>query len=76
MTLGQRADFVLAFARTLYINGQATEQTVDAAERLGRVLGLHVTLVPRWGDLQLMVAGKDGACTSQVAASPDRFMPG
>ncbi|HEX4171819.1 MAG TPA: threonine/serine exporter family protein [Acetobacteraceae bacterium] len=70
MTLEQRADLVLTFARTLYINGQATEQTVDAAERLGRVLGLHVTLVPRWGDLQLMVKSKDGAFATQAAGSP------
>jgi hypothetical protein len=38
MTLDQRADLVLAFTRTLYINGQATEQTVNAAERLGQAL--------------------------------------
>jgi uncharacterized membrane protein YjjP (DUF1212 family) len=70
VTLEQRVDLVLAFARTLYVNGQATEQTVDAAERLGRAFGLRTTLVPRWGDLQLIVESKDGAFTTQVAASP------
>jgi uncharacterized membrane protein YjjP (DUF1212 family) len=70
MTLEQRADLVLAFARTLYINGQTTEQTVDAAERLGRALGLHVTLIPHWGDLQLMAESNDGAMARHAAASP------
>ena len=74
MTLEQRADLVLAFARTLYVNGQATEQTVDAAGRLSRALGLRVniTLTPRWGDLQLVVDSENGnagssrrSCASQ-----------
>jgi hypothetical protein len=52
MTLEQRADLVLAFAKVLYVNGQATEQTVDATERLGRALGVRVTIVPHWGDLR------------------------
>src|SRR5262249_59285255 len=38
MTLAQRCNLVLAFARVLYVNGQATEQTVAAAEQLGRTL--------------------------------------
>jgi uncharacterized membrane protein YjjP (DUF1212 family) len=70
MTLEQRADLVLAFARTLYVNGQATEQTVDAAERLGRVLGLHVTMVPHWGDLQLVAKSETGAVVSHAKAAP------
>lgn len=70
MTLEQRADLVLAFAKTLYVNGQATEQTVGAAERLGRALGLRITLTPHWGDLQLLAESKDGVVASQVAAAP------
>ena len=35
MTLEERSNLVLAFARVLYVNGQATEQTVAAAEQLG-----------------------------------------
>ena len=56
MTVDERADLVLAFARILYINGQATEQTVGAAERLGRALGLPTTIMPRWGEVQLVAA--------------------
>jgi uncharacterized membrane protein YjjP (DUF1212 family) len=47
MTLEQRSNLVLAFARLLYVNGQATEQTVTAAERLGRTLGLRAQVMPR-----------------------------
>jgi uncharacterized membrane protein YjjP (DUF1212 family) len=49
MTADERSRFVLGFARVLYVNGQSTEQTVGAAERLGRALGLRATIVPRWG---------------------------
>jgi len=31
----ERADLVLAFARVLYVNGHATDQTLSAAARLG-----------------------------------------
>jgi uncharacterized membrane protein YjjP (DUF1212 family) len=47
MKADQRANLVLAFAKTLYVNGQATEQMVDAAKRLGRALGLRTTIIPR-----------------------------
>jgi uncharacterized membrane protein YjjP (DUF1212 family) len=53
MAMDERYNLVLAFARVLFINGQATEQTVAAAERLGRRLGLRVKLMPRWGELRL-----------------------
>jgi len=53
MTLEQRSNLVLAFARVLYVNGQATEQILTAAERLGRTLGLRAQVMPRWGELRL-----------------------
>ena len=53
MTAAERSNIILAFARLLYVNGQATEQTVAAAEQLGRTLGLHAKVMPRWGELQL-----------------------
>ena len=67
MTADERADLVLAFARVLYVNGQATEQTVRAAEHLASVLGLRATLMPRWGELKLVAGDKDLAV---VAAYP------
>ena len=70
MTADQRANFVLAFARVLYVNGQATEQMVDAAKRLGCALGLRTTIIPRWGELQLVADSKDAALAVQAVAAP------
>ena len=70
MTADERSRLVLAFARVLYVNGQATEQTVSAAERLAWALGLRATIVPRWGGLELLVDGRHGMLTVQVAADP------
>jgi uncharacterized membrane protein YjjP (DUF1212 family) len=53
MASDERCNLVLAFARTLFINGQATDQMVAAAERLGRALGLRADIMARWGELQL-----------------------
>src|SRR6202171_3457290 len=69
MTLDKRSDLVLAFARVLYVNGQATDQTVAATERLGSALGLRADLMPRWGEL-LLCGEKDGGLIRQVAANP------
>ena len=66
----ERSRLVLDFARLLYVNGQATEQTVSAAERLARALGLRASLIPRWGALQLLVDDQQGMLTAQVAADP------
>src|SRR5439155_27302485 len=71
MTLEERSNLVLAFARVLYVNGQATEQAVAAVEQLGRTLGMHAKIMPRWGELQLQSEDKDGRLLiSQVAADP------
>jgi uncharacterized membrane protein YjjP (DUF1212 family) len=70
MTPQEHYDLVLAFARVLYVNGQATEQTVAAAERLGRALGLHAKVMPRWGEVQLQLMDKDAKLVAQVAADP------
>src|SRR5262244_1837888 len=67
MTPQEHGKLVLDFARSLFVNGQATEQTVDAAERLGRSLGLSARIAPRWGELQLQV---DDNFVSAVAADP------
>ena len=58
MNSDERCNLVLTFARTLFINGQATDQTVSAAERLGHAVGLKVNLMPRWGELRLQPDNK------------------
>src|SRR6516165_5353180 len=70
MTAHERANLVLAFAKSLYVNGQATEQMVDAATRLGRALGLRTTIIPRWGELQLVADSEDAAFAVQAVAAP------
>jgi len=70
MTLEERSNLVLAFARVLYVNGQATDQTLSAAERLGNTLGLRAKIMPRWGELQLQDEDSDARLISAVAADP------
>lgn len=68
MTADECAHLVLAFARVLYVNGQATEQTVSAAGRLARALGLRAAIMPRWGELRLVA--DDESRTFTVVADP------
>jgi len=68
--LQENSDLVLAFARVLYINGQSTDQTLVAAERLGDILGLRAKLMPRWGELQLQAQDNDAKLLSAVPADP------
>src|SRR6267143_922764 len=70
MTLEERSNLVLAFTRVLYVNGQDTDQTLDAAERLGGTLGLRAKIVPRWGELQLQAEDRGARIISAVAADP------
>jgi uncharacterized membrane protein YjjP (DUF1212 family) len=70
MTLEERSNLVLVFARVLYLNGQATDQTLDAAERLGDTLELRAKLMPRWGELQLQTEDRHAKLISAVEADP------
>jgi uncharacterized membrane protein YjjP (DUF1212 family) len=70
MTLQERADLILAYARVLYVNGQATDQIVLAVERLCRSLGLRGTIVARWGVLELDAEDGDQRLIARVAADP------
>ncbi len=65
------ADLVLTVARALHANGQETAETISAASRLGRTLGLSAALSPRWGELLLQTRTPDGhARTSMLEAVP------
>ena len=68
MTPQERVDLVLASARVLYVNGQATEQTVDAAERLAGTLGLRAKMMLCWGELRL--EDSDTKRASEIVADP------
>jgi uncharacterized membrane protein YjjP (DUF1212 family) len=66
----ERSRLILAFARVLYVNGQATDQLVAAVEQLARVLGLRAKVTPRWGQLQLQYEADGAPLISQVSADP------
>ena len=70
MTLAERIRLVLAFARVLYVNGQSTEEIVAATARLGDVLGLRATIIPRWGELALQAEDGDTGLVSVGEADP------
>src|SRR5215469_8865934 len=70
MTPDEGGGLVLAYARTLFINGQATDQTVAAAERLSRAMGLNGKILPRWGELQFQPDDKIDGLVHQIAADP------
>ena len=70
MTLEARANLVLAAIRVLYVNGQATDQTLAAGERLGNCLGLRASIMPRWGELQLQAEDGSGRLNCAIAADP------
>ena len=44
-------------ATLLFAHGQTTEQTVVAAERLGRALGVTVRVLPYWGEITIELGG-------------------
>jgi len=70
MSLQERSDLVLAFAQVLHENGQSTDDTVAAAQRVSSNLGLRATIVPGWGELQLQAADGPARQVSLAAASP------
>jgi uncharacterized membrane protein YjjP (DUF1212 family) len=70
MSLQERFDLILSFAKVLFANGQATDQTISATERLGRVLGLRATIVPRWGELTVQTEDANARLSEQIAADP------
>jgi uncharacterized membrane protein YjjP (DUF1212 family) len=70
MTSEERSELSLAFAKVLYVNGQATDQIVAAIQRLGNKLGIKTELLPRWGELQLHVEAGAVPPTCYIAADP------
>jgi uncharacterized membrane protein YjjP (DUF1212 family) len=61
---------VLAFARVLHANGQSTDETLAATERLGNKLDLHARIILRWGELQLQAGDGDGRSVFVAVADP------
>src|SRR5215212_11410887 len=53
----ERYDTLLAATALLYANGQSTQMTRTAVERLNRGLELDAVVVPSWSMLTLTAAG-------------------
>jgi uncharacterized membrane protein YjjP (DUF1212 family) len=70
MSLQERSNLILDFAKVLFANGQATDQTISATERLGQGLGLRARIIPRWGELELQTENTDAKLSLQTAADP------
>jgi uncharacterized membrane protein YjjB (DUF3815 family) len=70
MTPKERAELVLSFARVLHVNGESTDETMAAAERLGNSLNLDAGIQARWGELQLRSRDGDAALFLVKAADP------
>jgi uncharacterized membrane protein YjjB (DUF3815 family) len=68
--LEERSALVLTFAKVLYVNGQSTDQTLAAAERLGDTFGLRARIIPSWAELQLQAEYSDAKLISIVEAHP------
>lgn len=70
MTLQQHSDLIVAFARTLFVNGESTDQTLSAAHRLAQFFGLRVKLALRWGELHLETEEDGARLMSESPANP------
>ena len=70
MSLEERSDLVLTFARVLHVNGQSTEATLAASERLGKCIDVNARVIPRWGELQLQAGDGDARLVSVREADP------
>src|SRR5437879_6791923 len=70
MTLQERCELVLTFARVLHVDGQSTHETMVAAEQLSNKLGLHATFIPGWGQLEFQATDGSASLVAIEAASP------
>src|SRR5215831_4835330 len=70
MYVQEQSDLVLSCARVLHVNGQSTDKTLAATERLGNSLGLRATLIPHWGALHLQVGDLGTIPVAVGAATP------
>src|SRR5258708_11445228 len=70
MNLEEQSDVVLTLGQALHVNGQSTDDTLAATERLSNSLGLRATIIPSWSELQLEATEGTTRLVVLVAASP------
>ena len=68
LTRSRAIETIALAAARLLDDGQTTEKTVVATERLGRALGLSVRVLPRWDELAVHV--EDAPFSDIVPAAP------
>lgn len=71
MSLQEKSDLALTFAQVLRENGQSTDETLAAAERLSNILGLRTRIIPGWEEIQLETTDGTGKSVS-LATAPSR----
>jgi uncharacterized membrane protein YjjP (DUF1212 family) len=62
--------FLSLATRVLFINGETTRRMVLGLERLGRALGVNVTVMARWGEVVLRIDDPAGPRLHWIAAMP------
>jgi uncharacterized membrane protein YjjP (DUF1212 family) len=70
ITREECSNLILEFARVLHINGESTQQTLDAAERVANCLGFRAKIFPHWGELEVQTGDTDGKLISAIEAAP------
>jgi uncharacterized membrane protein YjjP (DUF1212 family) len=62
--------FLSLATRVLFINGETTRRIVLGVERLGKALGVDVTVSVRWGEVVLRIDDPAGPRLHWIAATP------
>jgi uncharacterized membrane protein YjjP (DUF1212 family) len=57
-------------ARLLFENGQSTEKVVSVLDQLADALGFRATILPRWGELTILINDGSGSRHEILAAAP------
>jgi uncharacterized membrane protein YjjP (DUF1212 family) len=57
-------------ARLLFENGQSTENVVSALAQLAAALGSRATVLPRWGELTVLIDDGNGLRNEILASAP------
>jgi uncharacterized membrane protein YjjP (DUF1212 family) len=70
LTRKECSNLILTFARVLYVNGESTQQTLNAAERISSCLGFYATVFPHWGNLEAQAEDSNGKFISAIEAAP------
>jgi uncharacterized membrane protein YjjP (DUF1212 family) len=70
LALQSALELVSTSARLLFVNGQTTERTATASERLAEELGFRARLFPRWGELVVRIEDDAGALHEILVAEP------